>query len=188
MEIRRQGALKVTMDDPQASRLRRAWHRTASMLVWLALLGTCCGVAACTGPSKKALEVSAAIGRADAGLTAGPEGGYAPGSSAQLGLTTLERRRLMEAARQAFDTTSGATTSYTVVPENIDAEPTTVSATPAGPRTSGPGGNTCRPIRLAASKNGRTTVGTLTFCQAAGSRDLKIAVGGKTHDPMRTAA
>lgn len=176
------------MDDSHICRPRLVSRRAMPVLIGLALLGTCCAVAACTGPSQKALEVSAAVGRADSGLTAGPEGGYAPGSSAQLGLTTLERRRLMEAARQAFDTTSGATTSYTVVPENIDAEPTTVSATPAGPRTSGPDGNTCRPIRLAASKNGRTTVGTLTFCQAAGSRDLKIAVGGKTHDPMRTAA
>jgi hypothetical protein len=163
------------MDDPHANRPRRAWRRATSVVGGLALLGMCCMAAACTGPSQKALEVSAAVGRADAGLTAGPEGGYAPGSSAQLGLTTLERRRLMEAARQAFDATSGAATSYTVVPENIDAEPTTVSASPAGPRTSGPDGSTCRPIQLAASKNGRTTVGTLTFCQAVGSRDLKIS-------------
>jgi hypothetical protein len=41
----------------------------------------------------------------------------------------------MEAARQAFDASTDATTSYTVVPENIDAEPTTVSATAAGLRT-----------------------------------------------------
>jgi hypothetical protein len=188
MEIWRQGALKVTMDDPHIDQPRRAWRRTSPVLGHLALIGMCCVAAACTGPSQKALEVSAAVGRADAGLTAGPEGGYAPGSSAQLGLTTLERRRLMEAARQAFDATSGATTSYTVVPENIDAEPTTVSATPAGPRTSGPDGNSCRPIQLAASKNGRTTVGTLTFCQAAGSRDLKISKAGEPHDPMRAAA
>jgi hypothetical protein len=188
MEIRRQGALKVTMDDPQICRPRRASRWKMPVLTGLALLGTCCAVAACTGPSQKALEVSAAVGRADAGLTAGPEGGYAPGSSAQLGLSTLERRRLMEAARQAFDATSGATTSYTVVPENIDAEPTTVSATPAGPSTSAPDGSTCRPIQLAASKNGRTTVGTLTFCQVAGSRDLKISMRGESHDPVRIAA
>ena len=95
-----------------------------------------CGLAAaCTGPSQKAQAVSAAVGRADAGLTAGPEGGFAPGSSAQLGLSTLERRRLLEAARQAFYATADVPTSYTVVPENIDAEPTTVTATPAGVRT-----------------------------------------------------
>ena len=154
-----------------------AWRRTTRAVARLALLGASCLAAACAepGPSRKALEVSAAVGRADAGLTAGPEGGYPPGSSAQLGLNTLERRRLLEAARQAFDATTDATTSYTVVPENIDAEPTTVSATPAGPRTSGPGGGSCRPIQLAATKNGRTTIGTLTFCQAAGSRDLTIA-------------
>lgn len=132
-------------------------------------------VAACTGPSRTASEVSTAVGRVDAGLTAGPEGGYPPGSSAQLGLSTLERRRLLEAARQAFDASTDVTTSYTVVPENIDAEPTTVSASPAGPRTSGPDGSTCRPIQLAASKNGRTTIGTLTFCQAAGSREVRVA-------------
>jgi hypothetical protein len=61
------------------------------------------------------------------------------------------------------------------VPENIDAEPTTVSATPAGPRTSRPDGSACRSIQLSANKNGRTTIDTLTFCQAAGSRELKIA-------------
>ena len=146
-------------------------------LACLALLGACSVLAACAepGPSRKALEVSAAVGRADAGLTAGPEGGYPPGSSAQLGLSTLERRRLMEAARQAFDSATDATTSYTVVPENIDAEPTTVSATAAGPRTGRPDGSSCRPIQLAATKNGRTSIGTLTFCQAAGSRDLTIA-------------
>jgi hypothetical protein len=139
------------------------------------MLGACCAAAACTGPSQKAKEISAAVGRADAGLTAGPEGGFAPGSSAQLGLSTLERRRLLDAARHAFDSATGATTSYTVVPENIDAEPTTVSATPAGPRTNRPDGNSCRPIQLSASKNGRTTIGTLTFCQVPGSRDLSVS-------------
>jgi hypothetical protein len=180
--------LKVTMDDSLMNRQRWASGGATSVLGRLALLGTCCVAVACSGPSKKAREVSAAVGRADAGLTAGPEGGYAPGSSAQLGLTTLERRRLMEAARQAFDATSGATTSFTVVPENIDAEPTTVAATPAGPRTSGPDGNACRPIALSASKNGRTTAGTLTFCQVAGSRDLKITKREEPHDPVRAAA
>jgi hypothetical protein len=165
----------VTIDDPQTSRPRSAWRQAAPVLARLAVLGACCAATACTGPSQKAREVSAAVGRADAGLTAGPEGGYPPGSSAQLGLSTLERRRLLEAARQAFDATADGATSYTVVPENIDAEPTTVSATPAGPRTTGPDGNTCRPIQLAASKNGRTTVGTLTFCQVPGSRDLRVA-------------
>ena len=163
------------MDDLHMGRARPPWRRT-TVVIRMTLLCGCFLGAACAepGPSRKALEVSAAVGRADAGLTAGTEGGYPPGSSAQLGLNTLERRRLLEAARQAFDSTTDATTSYTVVPENIDAEPTTVSAMPAGPRTSGPDG-TCRPIQLAATKNGRTTMGTLTFCQAAGSRDLKIA-------------
>ena len=167
----------MSMDGPPTSRSRPAWRQATPAFARLALLGACCVVAACAepGPSRKAQEVSAAVGRADAGLTAGPEGGYPPGSSAQLGLSTLERRRLLEAARQAFDATTDSPTSYTVVPENIDAEPTTVSATPAGPRASGPDGATCRPIRLAATKNGRTTIGTLTFCQGAGSRDLKIA-------------
>jgi len=169
------------MDDLHTSQARPARRRTTPAFARLALLGACCLAVACAepGPSRKALEVSAAVGRADAGLTAGTEGGYPPGSSAQLGLSTLERRRLLEAARQAFDATTDATTSYTVVPENIDAEPTTVSATPAGPRASGPDGSSCRPIQLAATKNGRTTVGTLTFCQSAGSRDLKIATAAQ---------
>ena len=167
----------MRMDDLQMCGARPAWRRTTGALGRLALLAACGVAAACAepGPSRKAQEVSAAVGRADAGLTAGPEGGYPPGSSAQLGLSTLERRRLLEAARQAFDATTDATTSYTIVPENIDAEPTTVSATPAGPRTGGSDGRSCRPIQLAATKNGRTTIGTLTFCQAAGSRDLTIA-------------
>ena len=152
--------------------------RPAVILARLALMVACGLAAACTGPSKKALEVSAAVGRADAGLTAGPEGGFAPGSSAQLGLSTLERRRLLEAARQAFYATADVPTSYTVVPENIDAEPTTVTATPAGARTTGPDGSTCRPVQLAATKNGRTTIGTLTFCQGAGSSELKVATAG----------
>jgi hypothetical protein len=161
----------VTINDSHSTRCR-----PAVVLESLALLMTCSLAVACTtGPSKKALEVSAAVGRADSGLTAGPEGGFAPGSSAQLGLSTLERRRLLEAARQAFYTTADVPTSYTVVPENIDAEPTTVTATPAGARTTGPDGSICRPVQLAATKNGRTTIGTLTFCQGVGSSELKVA-------------
>lgn len=150
-------------------------RRPAGILARLTLMVACGLAVACTGPSKKAQEVSAAVGRADAGLTAGPEGGFAPGSSAQLGLSTLERRRLLEAARQAFYATADVPTSYTVVPENIDAEPTTVTATPAGARAMGSDGSTCRPVQLAATKNGRTTIGTLTFCQSAGSSELKVA-------------
>ena len=41
---------------------------------------------------------------------------------------------------------------------------------PAAKRTDG---STCRPIEMTATKNGQTTTETTTFCQAAGSNDLK---------------
>ncbi|CAN5154463.1 hypothetical protein BH10PSE6_BH10PSE6_01600 [soil metagenome] len=86
-----------------------------------------------------------------------------------------ERRRLVDAARVAFAATSEVTTSYTIVPQNIDAEPTVVSATPAGPLETRTDGSTCRPLRLSATKHSHTAIGTLTFCRAAGSTDLKPA-------------
>jgi hypothetical protein len=62
-----------------------------------------------------------------------------------------------------------------VVPQNIDAEPTGVTARPAGPREARADGTVCRPIELSATKQGRTTRGTLTFCRIPGSGDLKVA-------------
>jgi len=135
-------------------------------------------VAACaTGQSRSstANEISAAVGRTDSGVTAGPTGGAPYGTGAHQGLDDQERRRLVEAARVAFVATSDETTAYTVVPQNIDAEPTSVTAKPAGPRETRPDGSTCRPIQLSVTKQGHTTIGTLTFCQASGSRDIKLS-------------
>jgi hypothetical protein len=142
-----------------------------------AALGALCLLAACSGQrnSPMAQEVGAAVGRPDIGVTAGPTGGAPIDSGARVGLDDQERHRLLDAARVAFASNTGGTTSYTVVPQNIDAEPTGVTARPAGPRESRPDGSVCRAIDLSATKQGRTTRGTLTFCQAPGSSDLKVA-------------
>lgn len=134
-------------------------------------------VAACTttgtspGGSPTAREVSAAVDLHDEGVTAGPTGG---GQIGRRGLDDQERRRLLEAARVAFVATTDQTTAYTVVPENIDAEPTGVTAAPAGPTEVRADGSTCRPLKLSVTKNGRTTIGTLTFCRPPGD-DIKPA-------------
>ena len=142
-----------------------------------AVLGALCLAAACTSQrnSPTAQEVSAAVGRPDTGVTAGPTGGAPIGGGARVGLNDQERHRLLDAARVAFTSNTDEMTSYTIVPQNIDDEPTGVTARPAGPRESRADGNVCRPIELSATKQGQTTRGTLTFCQAPGSSDLKVA-------------
>lgn len=152
----------------------RNWCLIATRTAMLAAL---CLVAACSGrrSSLTAQEVSAAVGRPDTGVTAGPTGGAPIDSGARVGLDDQERHRLLDAARVAFASNTDETTSYTVVPQNIDAEPTGVTARPAGPRESRADGSVCRPIELSATKQGRTTRGTLTFCQVPGSHDLKLS-------------
>jgi hypothetical protein len=142
-----------------------------------AVLGALCLAAACTSQrhSPTAREVSAAVGRPDTGVTAGPTGGSPIGGGARVGLNDQERHRLLDAARVAFASNTDEMTSYTIVPQNIDDEPTGVTARPAGPRESRADGSVCRPIELSATKQGQTTRGTLTFCQAPGSSDLKVA-------------
>jgi hypothetical protein len=142
-----------------------------------AALGALCLLAACSGQGNRLTtrEVSAAVGRPDTGVTAGPTGGAPIDSGARVGLDDQERHRLLDAARVAFASNTGETTSYTVVPQNIDAEPTGVTARPAGPREARADGTVCRPIELSATKQGRTTRGTLTFCRTPGSGDLKVA-------------
>jgi hypothetical protein len=156
---------------------RRAPRRMPPVLGRNAVLSALCLAAACTGPQHgpTAREISAAVGRPDAGVTAGPTGGAVAGSGARLGLDDQERHRLLDAVRVAFAATADRTTAYTVVPQNIDAEPTAVAATPAGPTESRADGSVCRPIRLSVTKQERTTIGTLTFCRAPGSTDLKPA-------------
>jgi hypothetical protein len=180
MEIRRQGALMAGMNhDPhQAIEAERheAWPMRPAIVRMTAIF-TLCLATACAGPrhSPAAQELSAAVGRTDTGVTAGPTGGAPIGGGAHFGLDDQERHRLLDATRVAFAATTDETTSYTVVPQNIDAEPTGVTATPAGPRETRADGSICRPIRLSVTKQERTTIGTLTFCQAPGSRDLKLA-------------
>ena len=142
-----------------------------------AMLGALCLAAACTGQrsSPTTQEVSAAVGRPNAGVTAGPTGGAPIGDGARVGLDDHERHRLLDAARAAFASNTDATTSYTVVPQNIDDEPTGLTARPAGPRESRADGSVCRPIRLSVTKQGNTTIATLTFCQTPGSGDLRLS-------------
>jgi hypothetical protein len=116
---------------------------------------------------------AAALG-IEGGVESGPTGAPSADTTTAHKLDDQERMRLGDAARQAFGSLEGATTAYTVVPWNIDAEPTAVSATPVGPvetRTAG----SCRPIGLSATKGGRTTTGILTFCRAPGSNDLQVS-------------
>lgn len=158
--------------------ISRRWRHFARLALAVCALGS--SVAACVGTpgvppptrsSPTAREVSAAVDLPDDGITAGPTGG---GQVGRRGLDDQERRRLLEAARVAFVATNGQTTAYTVVPENIDAEPTGVAAAPAGPSEVRADGSTCRPLKLSVTKNGHTTIGTLTFCRAPGG-DLKPA-------------
>jgi hypothetical protein len=136
-----------------------------------AMLAALCLLASCSGPRHDTMgaEISAAVGRPYDGVTAGPTGGT------HHGLDYQERHRLIDAAHVAFASTTNETTSYTVVPQNIDDEPTGVTATPAGPRESQADGTICRPIRLSVTKQGNTTIATLTFCQTPGSGDLRLS-------------
>ena len=155
---------------PPARRLRRL----AGLIVAAGAAGL---LAACSadkddGGSGKA--ISAAVDRTDDGVTTGPTGGATANARSYPGLDEQELGRLRDAARQAFVAAAGVTTSYTVVSKNIDAEPTSVAATPAAPAEVRAAG-TCRPIRLSVTKNGRTTSGTLTFCQAPGAAGIAPA-------------
>ena len=104
-------------------------------------------------------------------------------------LDEQERRRLAEATQRAFVADTNQPTTYTVEPTSRQAsasggvsatntptgsaQPTVVSARPVGPAAKRTDGSTCRPIEMTATKNGQTTTETTTFCQAAGSNDLK---------------
>jgi hypothetical protein len=92
-------------------------------------------------------------------------------------LDQRERARLAEATTQAFVAETNQATTFTVEPTTTtttkSAPPTVVTAKPVGPVASRSDGSTCRPIELTATKDGRTSTETTTFCQAAGSTDLK---------------
>ncbi len=118
-----------------------------------------------------ARAAAAALGVAG-GVDAGPTGAASADARVPWRLNEQEYLRLSDAARRAFDAPAGETIAYTVEPQNIDAEPTAVSATAIGP-TMDRAGATCRPMRLISIKGGRTSRGTFTVCRAgAGIRIL----------------
>jgi surface antigen len=133
--------------------------------------------------------LGAALGGTVGGLAFGSVGGVVGGTlvGALAGnlvgraLDEQERQRLAEATRQAYASDTDQPVVYTVEPtakpstatQSAPPQPTVVAAKPVGPKTTRSDGGTCRPIELTATKNGQTTRETTTFCQAAGSNDLK---------------
>ena len=137
--------------------------------------------------------VGGLVGGAVGGLAFGSVGGVVGGAlvGALAGnlvgraLDNQERARLAQATQQAFTAPTNQPTTYTVEPSRASgsatatntptgsAQPTVVSAKPVGAATAKPDGSTCRPMELTATKNGQTTTQTTTFCQAAGSTELK---------------
>ena len=135
------------------------------------------------GPSNQAIGtlVGAGIGGAVGGLAFNSAGGVIGGAlvGALAGnlvgraLDQQERRRLAEATQQAFVAQTNQPTVYTVEPTSKQAPATVVAAKPVGPAATKTDGSVCRPIELTATKNGQTSSETTTFCQAAGSTELK---------------
>jgi surface antigen len=139
--------------------------------------------------------LGAVAGGAIGGLAFGSVGGVVGGAlvGALAGnlvgraLDNQERARLAQATQTAFTAPTNQPTTYTVersggtasgsaTATNTttgSAQPTVVSAKPVGAATTRSDGSTCRPIELTATKNGQTNTETTTFCQAAGSTDLK---------------
>jgi len=109
------------------------------------------------------------------GVIGGALVGALAGNLVGRGLDQRERTRLAEATTQAFTAETNQQTTFTVEPTTTTASapPTVVTAKPVGPVAARSDGSTCRPIELTATKNGRTSTETTTFCQAAGSTDLK---------------
>lgn len=142
-------------------------------------------------PSNQAMGtvIGAGLGGTVGGLAFGSVGGVVGGAlvGAIAGnlvgraLDDQERRRLAEATQRAFDAETNQPTVYTVEPQAAStstattstAQPTVVAAKPTAPKSTRSDGSTCRPIELTATKNGQTTTETTTFCQAAGSSELK---------------
>jgi surface antigen len=116
------------------------------------------------------------------GVVGGALVGAIAGNLVGRALDDQERRRLAEATQRAFDAETNQPTVYTVEPQAAPAsttttttasQPTVVAAKPTAPKSTRSDGSTCRPIELTATKNGQTTTETTTFCQAAGSTELK---------------
>lgn len=139
--------------------------------------------------------LGAVAGGAIGGLAFGSVGGVVGGAlvGALAGnlvgraLDNQERARLAQATQTAFTAPTNQPTTYTVersggtasgsaTATNTttgSAQPTVVSAKPVGAATTRSDGSTCRPIELTATKNGQTNTETTTFCQSAGSTELK---------------
>lgn len=125
------------------------------------------------------------------GVVGGALVGAIAGNLVGRALDDQERRRLAEATQHAFTAETNQPTTYTVdktasasgsvsatnaptgSAQTSSAPPTVVSAKPVGPAAQRSDGSTCRPIEMTATKNGQTTTETTTFCQAAGSTELK---------------
>ena len=121
-----------------------------------------------TGGSAEAVDAratAAALGVAGS-VQAGPTGGETADARVAWRLNEQEYLRLSDAARTAFGRPQGQPVAYTIEPQNIDAEPTAVSATPVGP-VADQAGVPCRPMRLQAIKGGRTSSGVFTVCRGA---------------------
>ena len=147
---------------------------------------TSCTTSESGGPSNQTMGtvMGAAVGGTVGGLAFGSAGGVVGGAlvGALAGnlvgraLDNQERARLAQATQNAFVAETNVPTTYTVektASQPASAPPTVVQAKPIGARTSRADGSTCRPIELTATKNGQTTTETQTFCQAAGSSELK---------------
>lgn len=131
---------------------------------WLAIaLASSAGCAQPGGEATEARATAAALGVAGS-VQAGPTGGETADARVPWQLNEQEYLRLNDAARRAFGAPQGETTAHTIEPQNIDAEPTAVSATPVGP-VSDRNGAACRPMRLQSIKGGRTSRGTFTVCR-----------------------
>ena len=153
-------------------------HAIIALLRLIAAVGTLGLATACKtsqGDAPSNREIGVSTDGMGGGVSIGTTGGAPIGSRADRVLDSQERRRLRDAAQQAFAARTNVTTAYTIEPRNIDAEPTVVAATPAGPQEIRADGSACRLIKLAATKDGQTTTDTMTFCRGPGSSDPKPA-------------
>lgn len=140
-------------------------------LIVVALAATGCTQTA--GEATEARATAAALGVAGS-VQAGPTGGETAADRVPWQLNEQEYLRLNDAARRAFGVAQGETVAYTIEPQNIDAEPTAVSAMPTGPAVERDG-TTCRPMRLQSIKGGRTSRGVFIVCRAGNG----IRIAGK---------
>ncbi len=174
----------VAMMSPRAASRSRFFVKLVGIVAALGL-ATGCTTSESGGPSNQTMGtiMGAAVGGTVGGLAFGSAGGVVGGAlvGALAGnlvgraLDNQERQRLAQATQSAFVAETNVPTTYTVEKPNqpASAPATVVQAKPVGPKAGRADGSTCRPIELTATKNGQTTTETQTFCQAAGSSELK---------------